>query len=187
MPFEFFPTSLPDVILIKPKVFKDSRGFFLETYKQSDFQSIGIKCNFVQDNFSYSEKNVLRGLHFQKGNKAQGKLVRVTQGEVFDVAVDIRVGSPTFGKYVAVSLSKDNHNMLWIPPGFAHGFLCLEEGTQLHYKCTDNEFDPASECTLAWDDPDIGIEWPITNEILLSSKDINHAVTISDFLKIIHL
>ncbi len=162
---------IPDVILIKPRVFKDSRGYFLETYKKSDFESFGINCNFIQDNFSCSEKNVLRGLHFQQGDKAQGKLVRVTKGSGYDVAVDIRESSPTYGRYVSEVLSDENHHMLWIPPGLAHGFLALENNTQLHYKCTHNEYEKDAERTMAWNDPAIDISWPLVGAPIVSEKD----------------
>ncbi|AIT62483.1 dTDP-4-dehydrorhamnose 3,5-epimerase [Coxiella burnetii] len=171
MPFEFQKMPIPEVILIKPKVFTDDRGFFIETFKQSDFRRHGINGEFLQDNHSLSmKKGVLRGLHYQLDPHAQGKLVRVVLGKVFDVAVDLRRESPTFGKWVSTELSSTNNHMLWIPPGFAHGMLVLEENTHLLYKCTA-EYVPASERYIRWDDPDINIKWPIKNNLLLSEKD----------------
>ena len=163
------PLSIPDVFMIEPEVFGDERGFFYESFNQAKFESaIGRKVNFVQDNHSKSAKGVLRGLHYQDP-KSQGKLVRVTQGEVFDVAVDIRPKSPTFGKWVAEILSGENKRQLWIPEGFAHGFLALEDNTIFHYKCS-NYYSPDAERSLRWDDATVGIEWPEVNPIL-SEKD----------------
>lgn len=162
-------TEIPDVKIINPKVFGDQRGFFLETYEQKRYQEmLNINLTFVQDNHSRSQKNVLRGLHFQKENP-QGKLVRVVRGEVFDVAVDIRKDSSTYGKWVGVVLSEDNKSQLWIPPGLAHGFLVLSDIADFEYKCT-NYYDPNSEGCLLWNDPTININWPITTPIL-SDKD----------------
>ena len=162
-------TEIPDVKIINPKVFGDQRGFFLETYEQKRYQEmLNINLTFVQDNHSRSQKNVLRGLHFQKENP-QGKLVRVVRGEVFDVAVDIRKDSSTYGKWVGVILSEDNKSQLWIPPGLAHGFLVLSDIADFEYKCT-NYYDPNSEGCLLWNDPTININWPITTPIL-SDKD----------------
>jgi len=162
-------TEIPDVKIINPKVFGDQRGFFLETYEQKRYQEmLNINLTFVQDNHSRSQKNVLRGLHFQKENP-QGKLVRVVRGEVFDVAVDIRKDSLTYGKWVGVILSEDNKSQLWIPPGLAHGFLVLSDIADFEYKCT-NYYDPKSEGCLLWNDPTININWPITTPIL-SDKD----------------
>ncbi len=169
MPFEFVRLSIPDVILIKPKVFEDERGFFMETYKKSDFEKAGIKCEFVQDNHSKSKYGVLRGLHFQKEPYAQAKIVRCVRGVIYDVAVDLRRNSPTFGKYVAVILSEFNRYMLYIPRGFAHGFLVLSDEAEVIYK-VDNEYAPEYECGLIWNDPDVNIPWPIDNPIL-SEKD----------------
>lgn len=152
------PTALPEVLLVTPHVFADDRGFFLESYNRRDFDSIGIPCEFVQDNHSRSTKGVLRGLHFQK-QSPQDKLVRVIRGEVFDVAVDTRVGSPRFGKYVGVFLTAEDHRMLFIPRGFAHGFLVLSDIAELMYKVSDF-YNPTDEGGIAWDDPDVGIEWP---------------------------
>lgn len=161
-------TNLPGVVIIEPRIFGDARGFFQETWRQEKYEAIGIKETFVQDNLSFSTRGVLRGLHYQKPN-TQGKLVSVIQGEVFDVAVDIRIGSPTFGKWTGVILSGDNHRQLWVPPGFAHGFCVLSDTTYFTYKCTDI-YAPSAEGGIAWDDPDIGIAWP-TKEVVLSEKD----------------
>ncbi len=171
MPFVFIKTEIKDVILIKPKVFGDSRGFFMETYKKSEFEKAGVSTNFVQDNHSKSTKNVLRGLHFQKDPFAQGKLVRCIKGEIFDVAIDIRKNSPTFRKWVSIKLSEENKLMLWIPIGFAHGFLTLSDEAEIIYKVTDNEYAPEYEATIKWDDPEIGINWPLEGEPILSDKD----------------
>ena len=166
---EVIQTEIPDVKIVKPKVYGDERGFFLETFEQKRYQEmLGISLNFVQDNHSQSQKNVLRGLHFQKENP-QGKLVRVVRGEVFDVAVDIRKDSSTYGKWVGVILSEDNKSQLWIPPGLAHGFLVMSDIADFEYKCT-NYYDPNSEGCLLWNDPTININWPITTPIL-SDKD----------------
>lgn len=161
-------TKLPGVLIIEPRTFGDSRGFFMETWQQERYEKIGIKEKFVQDNLSYSTRGVLRGLHYQEPNN-QGKLVSVVYGEVFDVAVDIRVGSPNFGQWVGVNLSGENHRQLWVPPGFAHGFCVLSETTYFTYKCTD-VYTPSAEGGIIWNDPDIGIEWPL-KDILLSDKD----------------
>jgi len=175
MPFEFISTDIPDVILVKPKVFSDKRGFFMETYKESDFGSAGIDTDFVQDNHSKSVKGVLRGLHYQKEPFAQGKLVRCIRGRIFDVAVDIRKGSPTFGKWVGYELSEENRLMLWIPKGFAHGFLTLSDEAEVIYKVSGGEYNPDYDAGIRWDDPDIGINWPVklVEEVLLSEKDRN--------------
>lgn len=162
-------TKIPDVKIINPKVFGDQRGFFLETFEQKRYQEkLKINLTFVQDNHSRSQKNVLRGLHFQKQNP-QGKLVRVVRGEVFDVAVDIRKDSSTYGKWVGVLLSEENKSQLWIPPGLAHGFLVLSDIADFEYKCT-NYYDPNSEGCLLWNDPTVNITWPISTPIL-SEKD----------------
>ncbi|MEN8169048.1 MAG: dTDP-4-dehydrorhamnose 3,5-epimerase [Pseudomonadota bacterium] len=161
-------TSLPGVLIIEPKVFGDERGFFQETYHEQRYQEMGIKERFVQDNHSRSAKGVLRGLHYQL-KQPQGKLVRVTAGEVFDVAVDIRHGSPTFGQWHGITLSGENHKQFYVPPGFAHGFVVLSETADFLYKCTDY-YDPEAEGAVIWNDPDIGIEWPLT-EVSLSQKD----------------
>ena len=163
-------TSIPDVLILEPKLFGDDRGFFFESFNQQTFQDItGIKANFVQDNHSKSASNVLRGLHYQI-EQAQGKLVRVTAGEVFDVAVDIRRQSTTFGKWVGVVLSAKNKRQLWVPPGFAHGFVVLKDNTEFLYKTTDY-YAPQHERCIRWDDPAIGIEWPIVQAPILSGKD----------------
>ena len=156
--FTFEKTKIPDVMVITPEVHGDSRGYFLETYKDTDFEAAGIYGPFVQDNESSSSKGVLRGLHFQK-NHTQGKLVRVTSGRVLDVAVDVRPGSPTFGQYVSVELDAESKKMFWIPQGFAHGFLVLSEQATFTYKCTD-VYDPSSEGGIPWNDPTLAIDWP---------------------------
>ena len=164
------PLSIPDVLLIEPQVFADDRGFFFESFNQNKFEDvIGKKVNFVQDNHSKSIKGVLRGLHYQLSPKAQGKLVRVIRGEVFDVAVDIRRSSPTFGKWVGEILSADNKKQIWIPEGFAHGFLTLSDKAELLYKVTDF-YSKEYEYLIKWDDETIGINWP-SEVLLLSLKD----------------
>ena len=164
-------TSIPDVAIVEPEVFGDVRGYFFESYSQRRFDEAVRPVRFVQDNESKSRYGVLRGLHFQKGEYAQSKLVRVVAGRVLDVAVDIRRGSPTFGKYVAVELTAENRRQLFIPRGFAHGFSVLSEEAVFQYKC-DNPYAPQSEGAVAWDDPDIGIDWRLPAEaILLSAKD----------------
>lgn len=167
------PTAIPEVLILEPKVFGDARGFFFESFNQKAFnQATGLNPNFVQDNHSRSARGVLRGLHYQLPPHAQGKLVRVVQGAVFDVAVDIRKGSPTFGQWVGVELSEDNHRQLWIPPGFAHGFLTLTESADFLYKTTDY-YAPSHERCLAWDDAAVGIKWPSAGVApLLSAKDL---------------
>jgi dTDP-4-dehydrorhamnose 3,5-epimerase len=163
--------AIPDVILIEPRVFGDDRGFFFESYNARAFEvATGLSVDFVQDNHSRSMRGVLRGLHYQLPPHAQGKLVRVVQGEVFDVAVDIRRDSPTFGQWVGATLSADNKRMIWIPPGFAHGFLTVSDSAEFLYKTTDY-YAPESERCIAWNDPDIGIQWPIGTAPLLSAKD----------------
>lgn len=165
------PTRLPEVLLIEPKVFGDERGYFYESFSQRIFeQAVGSPVTFVQDNHSLSECGVLRGLHYQMPPHAQGKLVRVVQGEVFDVAVDIRRGSPRFGQWVGVHLSADNKQQLWIPPGFAHGFLTLSEQAQFLYKTT-SYYAPEAERCILWNDASINIAWPVSNPPSLSSKD----------------
>jgi len=164
-------TNIPEVIIFEPKVFGDDRGFFLESYNQQMFSAAtGLNVNFVQDNHSRSAKNVLRGLHYQI-EQPQGKLVRVTQGEVFDVAVDMRKSSATFGQWVGTHLSAENKHQMWVPAGFAHGFLVLSEYAEFLYKTTEF-YAPQHECCLAWNDPQVGVEWPLINgEPLLSGKD----------------
>ena len=169
------PLAIADVMLIEPKVFGDSRGFFYESFNQQAFdQATGVHLPFVQDNHSRSRRGVLRGLHYQLPPKAQGKLVRVVRGAVFDVAVDIRRDSPTYGQWVGVELSEENHRQLWIPPGLAHGFVVLSETADFLYKTTDT-YSPAHERSIRWDDPAIGIDWPLAargiSEPLLSDKD----------------
>lgn len=161
-------TALPGVLLIQPKVLGDDRGFFLETYRSSIFHEAGITESFVQDNHSRSGRGILRGLHYQLEHP-QGKLVRVASGAVFDVTVDVRKGSPNFGQWFGTELNEQNMNMLYIPPGFAHGFVVLSESADFLYKCTDY-YHPGSEHGIAWDDPDIGIDWPVTG-VRLSAKD----------------
>ena len=165
------PLAIPDVILLEPRVFGDDRGFFFESYNRQVFrEATGVDPDFVQDNHSRSAKGVLRGLHYQLSPKAQGKLVHVTAGEVFDVAVDIRPGSATFGKWVGEVLSAENKRQLWIPPGFAHGFLTLSESAEFLYKTTDY-YSPEHERCIRWDDSEIDIEWPSDQLPLLSAKD----------------
>lgn len=171
MPFTFTKVPIEGLVIIEPRAFPDERGFFMESYKQSDFEKAGILGPFVQDNHSRSKRGVLRGLHFQRPPNAQGKLVRVSRGCAWDVAVDLRKGSPTFGKYFALELSESNRLMFWIPAGFAHGFLALEDDTELQYKCTA-EYNAASDGGLRWNDPDIAIAWPdIGIPPLVSAKD----------------
>ena len=167
------PLTIPDIILFEPKVFGDDRGFFFESFNQIIFEKItGITPTFIQDNHSKSIKGVLRGLHYQLPPKEQGKLIRAIQGEIFDVVVDIRKDSPTYGQWLSEVLSADNKKQLWIPTGFAHGFLTLSERAEILYKTTDF-YAPESERCIAWNDPEIGIDWPINREPLLSNKDRN--------------
>lgn len=168
---EFIPTSIPDVILVSPKVFGDERGFFMETYQAICFAEAGVTTDFVQDNHSGSRRGILRGLHYQI-RQPQGKLVRVVVGEVFDVAVDLRRSSVTFGRWVGHTLSADNKLQLWIPPGFAHGFYVISEWAEVFYKATDY-YAPEWERTIIWNDAEIGIDWPLTNARTpeLSDKD----------------
>lgn len=169
MPFRFTRLELPGIILIEPKVFSDDRGFFLETYKYSDFSRYGISEQFVQENHSHSAQGTLRGLHYQKTPKAQGKLVRVVLGEIFDVVVDIRKGSPQYGRWIGISLSAQNNKILYIPPGFAHGACVISEEAELLYMVTE-EYAPASEAGVIWNDPALAIDWPVKRPIL-SSRD----------------
>ncbi|HWS73381.1 MAG TPA: dTDP-4-dehydrorhamnose 3,5-epimerase [Thermoanaerobaculia bacterium] len=162
-------TSLPGVLLLEPKVFGDDRGFFMETYNEATFAAAGITLPFVQDNHSSSRRGVLRGLHYQEP-RPQGKLVRCTRGSLFDVAVDIRVGSPHFGQWTAYELSAENKRMLWVPPGFAHGFCVTSDIADLVYKCTELWLARADH-SIRWDDPDLGIPWPVAEEPTLSRKD----------------
>ena len=163
-------TSVPGVLIIEPRVFSDDRGFFLETYNAARFREAGLPEAFPQDNHSRSKRGVLRGLHYQEPNP-QGKLVRCTRGAIYDVAVDIRVGSPTFAKWVGVELTPANQRMLWVPPGFAHGFCALEDDTDVLYKVT-TLYDAKNDRSIVWNDPAIGIEWPVS-EPLLAAKDAN--------------
>jgi dTDP-4-dehydrorhamnose 3,5-epimerase len=169
MPFKFTPLEIPEVILVETQRFGDDRGFFMETYKQPEFAANGINVKFVQDNCSHSAYGVLRGLHYQLNPKAQGKLVGVLRGEIFDVAVDIRHGSPTYGRWVGELLSLANGRMLYLPPGFAHGFCVLSDFATLSYKSTDT-YSPDCEGGIIWNDPDIVIAWPLTDPIL-SERD----------------
>ncbi len=165
-------TAIPDVIVIEPKIFNDTRGFFYESFNQQAFNdATGTNYQFVQDNHSKSSRGVLRGLHYQLSPKAQGKLVRVVQGKVWDVAVDIRKNSPTFGQWIGEELSADNHKQLWIPPGFAHGFITLSDTAEFLYKTTDY-YSPEHERAIRWDDPQLAIAWPLyTTDIQISAKD----------------
>jgi dTDP-4-dehydrorhamnose 3,5-epimerase len=174
---QIYKTELPGVLIIEPKVFGDERGFFMETWSQERYAERVTPETFIQDNVSFSRKGVLRGLHFQKINP-QGKLVYVLQGEVFDVALDIRVGSPTFGQWASVELSMDNKRQFYIPPGFAHGFCVTSETALFAYKCTD-KYNPQSEGSVLWNDPDLNIPWPITTPEL-SAKDAK-GIKLADF------
>jgi len=167
----FLPTEIPEVLLIEPRVFGDSRGFFMETWHAAKFAAAGLDLNFVQDNHSKSVQGTLRGLHYQI-EKPQGKLVRVISGEVFDVAVDLRKNSPTFGRWVGDILSAENKKMLWVPPGFGHGFYVLSSEAEFVYKCTEL-YAPEHERCIRWDDPELGIAWPLLAQApLLSAKDL---------------
>ena len=163
------PTRIPEVLVIEPRVFGDERGFFLESFHEREMCSLGVNAHFVQDNHSRSARNVLRGLHYQIRH-AQGKLVRVVSGKVFDVAVDLRRSSPTFGQWVGVELSAENKRIFWLPPGFAHGFVVLSETADFLYKATDY-YAPEFERTILWNDPDLGIKWPLVGEPIISAKD----------------
>jgi dTDP-4-dehydrorhamnose 3,5-epimerase len=171
MPFAFKTLDIPGLVLIEPRVFEDERGFFMETYKMPDFAAAGIKADFVQENHSRSRKRVLRGLHYQNPPFAQAKLLRVVRGEVFDVAVDIRKGSPTWGKWVGVVLSEKNRDMLYVPAGLAHGFCVLSEIAEVIYKTT-NVYSPESEAGIIWNDKDLNIDWPV-KEPIVSERDEN--------------
>lgn len=170
---KIIPTSIPDVVILEPILHGDHRGFFLETWRESTFESIAPSVRFVQDNHSKSGKGILRGLHYQL-QQPQGKLVRVIAGEIYDVAVDMRRGSPHFGQWVGVTLSADNHRQLWVPPGFAHGFLVTSDSAEMVYKCTDY-YSPQDEHSLVWNDPALAITWPTQGlampEPVLSAKD----------------
>ncbi len=169
MAFKFYPTDIPDVLLIKPRCFEDHRGFFMETYKASEFQANGVSKNFRQTNHSRSGKGVLRGLHYQLNPAAQGKLVRAVSGTIFDVAVDLRKSSSTYGRWVGEFLSAEDKNMLYIPEGFAHGFCVISETAEILYSCT-HEYVPDLERGIAWNDPTINIQWPVSDPIL-SERD----------------
>ncbi len=175
---EYIKTKIDGVWILEPRVFEDARGYFMETWREEDFnRAIGHEVRFVQDNQSKSSRGVLRGLHFQKGDASQAKLVRVLQGCVVDVAVDLRKSSPTFGQYVMVELSEDNKRQLFIPRGFAHGFQVLSDTAVFTYK-VDNRYAPETECSIRYDDPTIGIDWPIKGDgVVLSEKDLMHAVS----------
>ncbi|MEM7083791.1 MAG: dTDP-4-dehydrorhamnose 3,5-epimerase [Pseudomonadota bacterium] len=168
---EFTPTRIADVVVVTPRVFGDERGFFLESWERQKFAQGGIDIDFVQDNHSHSVKGTLRGLHYQL-NQSQGKLVRVTKGEVFDVAVDLRRRSPTFGQWVGVTLSSNNFKMLWVPPGFAHGFFVVSDTAEFQYKCSDY-YAPNDEHCIHWADPTLAIDWPLGDTVqpLVSDKD----------------
>ena len=172
---ELISTTIPDVLLLRPRCFHDERGYFMESFNEETFRRVtGLSTRFVQDNEAYSRRGVVRGLHYQLAPHAQAKLVRVVSGRVLDVAVDIRKGSPTFGQHVAVELSEENHRQLFIPRGFAHGFAVLSDQAVFQYKC-DDYYAPETEGAIAWDDPEIGIDWKIPEDkVILSPKDANH-------------
>jgi dTDP-4-dehydrorhamnose 3,5-epimerase len=172
MPFKFAPMEIPEVILIEPRLFPDERGFFMETYKKTDYEKAGINHVFVQENQSLSTKDTLRGLHYQKNPNAQGKLIRSLKGEIYDVAVDIRIESPTYGKYVSAILSDENKHLIYIPAGFAHGFCVLSKEAEVCY-LTTGIYSPEHERGIIWNDPDLGIDWPI-KEPVLSEKDLKN-------------
>jgi dTDP-4-dehydrorhamnose 3,5-epimerase len=172
MPFIFQRLDIPEIILIEPRRFEDTRGFFTETYKYSDFLRNGIQEHFVQDNYSCSVRDVLRGLHYQRNPHAQGKLIQCIRGKIFDVAVDIRKGSPTFMQWISTELSEENNRMFYVPPGFAHGFIVVSDIADVIYKCT-KEYSPEDDRGIIWNDPDIQIRWPI-QEPVLSEKDSRH-------------
>lgn len=178
----YIPTDIAGVWILEPRLFEDARGYFMETYRKEDFdRAIGQEVNFIQDNQSKSSRGVLRGLHYQKGDTSQAKLVRVLHGTVVDVAVDLRRNSPTFGRHVMVELSAENHRQLFIPRGFAHGFQVLSDEAVFTYK-VDNRYAPEAECSIRFDDPALDIRWPISHpdEMLLSEKDLKHAVAFSE-------
>lgn len=178
----YIPTDIAGVWILEPRLFEDARGYFMETYRKEDFdRAIGQEVNFIQDNQSKSSRGVLRGLHYQKGETSQAKLVRVLHGTVVDVAVDLRRNSPTFGRHVMVELSAENHRQLFIPRGFAHGFQVLSDEAVFTYK-VDNRYAPEAECSIRFDDPALDIRWPISHpdEMLLSEKDLKHAVAFSE-------
>ena len=164
------PARLPEILIIDPDVHRDTRGYFLETWHAEQYASAGLDVDFVQDNHSASQRNTLRGLHLQL-TKPQGKLIRASAGEIFDVAVDVRQGSPTYGQHVSVILSAENFRQVWIPEGFAHGFCVISEHAEMQYKCTD-VYDPSGAKAIAWNDPDIGIDWPTLNPILSGNDQV---------------
>jgi dTDP-4-dehydrorhamnose 3,5-epimerase len=168
---EFEPTAIPDVVLVRPRVFGDARGHFFESWEERKFAAAGLELRFCQDNQNLSARHVLRGIHYQL-RRPQGKLVRAVTGSVFDVAVDLRRSSPTFGKWVGAQLSQDNHHMLWVPPGFGHGFVVLSESAHFLYKCTDF-YAPQDEHAIAWNDPDLNIDWQLPAQVspILSARD----------------
>lgn len=170
MKFDFQPLEIPDVVLVHPSRFTDERGFFQESYRESAFAEAGILARFVQDNVARSTRHVLRGLHYQILPAAQGKLVGVTSGRIFDVAVDLRVGAPTFGRWVGATLDADSGDLLWIPPGFAHGYVVLSDVADVHYKVTE-EYRPELDRGVLWNDPAIGVDWPVSDPIV-SAKDV---------------
>lgn len=170
MPFTFKRLVIPEVILVESRAFPDERGFFMESFKESIFTANGINTKFVQDNYSHSVRGVLRGLHYQKNPKAQAKLVIVIRGEIFDVAVDVRKSSPTYGHWIAETLSGNNHKLLYVPEGFAHGFLVLSEEADVVYK-VNSEYSPEYETGILWNDPQIGIKWPLDKPIMIN-KDL---------------
>jgi dTDP-4-dehydrorhamnose 3,5-epimerase len=172
MPFEFRTLEMPGLVLIKPQVFGDDRGFFLELYKHTEFAGAGIREHLVQDNYSKSSKGVLRGLHYQKNPRAQGKLILCLKGRIYDVAVDIRKGSPHYGKWAGVELTGENMSMLFVPPGFAHGFQVISDTAEVMYKCTE-EYSPSDDRGIIWNDPGINIAWPLKDPVL-SGKDKLH-------------
>ncbi len=174
MPFKFKKMDIPEVILVEAQPFPDERGFFMESFKESIFETNGINTKFVQDNYSHSIKGVLRGLHYQKDPKAQAKLVMVTRGEIFDVAVDIRKGSPTYGKWIGEILSDQNHRLLYVPQGFAHGFLVLSNESDVLYK-VNSEYSAENDRGILWNDPEVGVKWPIDKPIV-SKKDMEQPV-----------
>ena len=177
----FIKTDIPDVWVLEPKVFEDARGYFMETWREEDFnRGVGKEVHFVQDNQSMSSRGVLRGLHYQKGDASQAKLVRVLQGTVVDVAVDLRKDSPTFGKYVMVELSEENKRQLFIPRGFAHGFQVLSDTAVFTYK-VDNRYAPETECSIRYNDEDLAIKWPLEGaDVILSEKDLKRAVSFKE-------
>ena len=172
MSFKFYRLEIPDVVMIEPAIQRDDRGFFMETYKQSDFTSFGIKELFVQDNHSSSSRHVLRGLHYQKNPHAQGKLIRILQGEIVNVVVDLRKGSPHYSHWLAISLSKENRRMLYVPVGFANGFCVLSKTADVAYKVT-TEYSPDHDAGIIWNDPMLSIKWPVENPVL-SKNDLQH-------------